>query len=84
MKSGELVFAGVVIVVLGMLIIFAGMIKESVTSKDAGNGGIRGGGVIMIGPIPIIFGTDKDSIAAVIVLAILLIVVSYFLFRRVR
>jgi uncharacterized protein (TIGR00304 family) len=83
MKSGELVFIGAVIVIVGMLFVFAGMIKEAVTSKDAVNGEIRGGGIIMIGPLPIIFGTDKDSLATVIILAILLVVVSFFLFRRV-
>jgi uncharacterized protein (TIGR00304 family) len=83
MKSGEMVYVGVVIVVLGMLFIFAGMIKQAVSSKDAGKGEIRGGGVIMLGPLPIIFGTDKDSISTVIILALLLVVVSYFLFRRV-
>ena len=82
MKSAELVFIGAVVVGLGMLLIFAGIMKSAVTSKDAGKGEIQGGGVIMIGPIPIIFGTDKESAGTVIILAIMLVVVSYFLFRR--
>jgi len=83
MKSGEIVFLGLILIMLGMLVIFAGMLKEAVTSKEGAEGRVRGGGVVMIGPIPIIFGTDRESATAVIVLALLLVVVSY-LFSRGR
>jgi uncharacterized protein (TIGR00304 family) len=36
---------------------------------------VRGGGIIMIGPIPIIFGSDAKWASAAIVLAIVLIVI---------
>lgn len=36
---------------------------------------VRGGGVVMIGPIPIIFGSDAKWASVAIVLAILLLVV---------
>jgi uncharacterized protein (TIGR00304 family) len=39
---------------------------------------VRGGGVIMIGPIPIIFGSDAKWTGVAIVLAIVLIVVVLF------
>lgn len=81
MKSGELVILGAVLIILGMLVIFAGMVKDAVSTKEGSRGEIRGGGVIMIGPVPIIFGTDRESAAAVIVLALLLVVVTYLLFR---
>ncbi|MGB9928426.1 MAG: TIGR00304 family membrane protein [Methanosarcina sp.] len=42
---------------------------------------VRGGGVIMIGPIPIIFGTDRGSAKTAIILAIVLMILS-FLFLR--
>ena len=42
---------------------------------------IRGGGVIMLGPIPIIFGSDKESAKAAIILAIILMVLSLLIFR---
>jgi uncharacterized protein (TIGR00304 family) len=80
MKSGEIVFLGVVVILLGALIIFAGIVKEAV-SKGSSKGEFRGGGVVMIGPIPIIFGTDRESAGAVIILAIILVTVSYLLFR---
>jgi uncharacterized protein (TIGR00304 family) len=81
MKSGEIVYFGVMLIILGALIIFAGIVKEAVSSKGTSKGEFRGGGVVMIGPIPIIFGTDRESAGLVIFLAIILIVVSYILFR---
>jgi uncharacterized protein (TIGR00304 family) len=42
---------------------------------------VKGGGVIMIGPIPIIFGTDRHSTEIVIILAIILMLLTYLLFR---
>lgn len=44
---------------------------------------IRGGGVIMLGPIPIIFGSDKESAKTAIILAIILMVLSLLIFRGV-
>ncbi|MGA2238647.1 MAG: DUF131 domain-containing protein [Candidatus Bathyarchaeia archaeon] len=40
-----------------------------------GTGKVRGGGVVMIGPVPIIFGTDKESARILILLAIVLMIV---------
>ena len=41
----------------------------------AKKGKVRGAGVIMIGPIPIIFGTDKKSVKTVLALALALTIV---------
>ncbi len=35
---------------------------------------LRGGGIVMLGPFPIVFGTDKSSVKVLIVLSIVLIV----------
>lgn len=42
---------------------------------------IKTGGVIMIGPIPIIFGNDKESAKTAAVLAIILMLLSLLIFR---
>ena len=42
---------------------------------------IRSGGVIMLGPIPIIFGSDGESAKTAIILAIILMVLSLLIFR---
>ncbi|UCF09289.1 MAG: DUF131 domain-containing protein [Thermoplasmata archaeon] len=41
---------------------------------------VKGGGVVLIGPIPIIFGSDARMTAVLVVLAIVLIIVVAFLF----
>jgi uncharacterized membrane protein len=60
MKSGELVFLGAILVILGMAVIFAGMFKEAISSR----------------------GDDRESATTVVVLAIVLVLLAYFLFRR--
>ncbi len=40
-------------------------------------GKTRGGGLIMIGPIPIIFGTDERTVKTLIILSIALIIIAF-------
>jgi uncharacterized protein (TIGR00304 family) len=56
--------------------------------SGAHKGKIKGSGAILIGPIPIVFGTDKKSLKTVLLLSLALIVmlvvamvVYYLLFR---
>ncbi len=42
---------------------------------------IKTGGVIMIGPIPIIFGSDKESAKTAAILAIILMLLSLLILR---
>lgn len=42
---------------------------------------VRCGGIIMLGPIPIILETDTKSAKILILLAIVLILMAFFLFR---
>ncbi|MCQ1534340.1 DUF131 domain-containing protein [Methanosarcina sp. KYL-1] len=42
---------------------------------------IKGGGVIMLGPIPIIFGSDGDSAKTAAILAIFLMFLALIMFR---
>lgn len=43
--------------------------------------GIKAGGVIMLGPIPIIFGSDNESAKTAAILAIILMLLSLLIFR---
>ncbi|AXV38392.1 MAG: TIGR00304 family protein [Methanobacterium sp. BRmetb2] len=78
-KAGTLVIAGVVVIFIGMILIFVGTALQSTNSKDET---VKAGGVIMIGPIPIIFGTNKSFTIIAVIFAIILMVISYFLFYR--
>ena len=82
MKSWDLTNVGILIIIVGMVLIFAGILKGNTESKNDTGGEIRGGGIVLIGPIPIIFGTDRKSVKSVIILTIILMLTVYFLFRR--
>ncbi|MDI9438196.1 MAG: TIGR00304 family protein [Euryarchaeota archaeon] len=86
MIRGEyLVTLGAVAIILGILLLIVGTV---LLSQGKGEGSakstsqVRGGGVIMIGPIPIIFGSDKGSVVLVVILAIILMFLSYLIFYR--
>ena len=55
---------------LAIVAIFVTILKSA-----RGTGKVRGGGVVMIGPVPIVFGTDKESARILILLAIVLMIV---------
>jgi len=64
---------GTVLVVAGIIVIVAAI---ALAAKDGSKKGkVRSAGVIMIGPVPIIFGTDKKSVKAVLALALVLTIV---------
>jgi uncharacterized protein (TIGR00304 family) len=77
---------GIALIVVGILVIAAATILSYRGSIKKNK--VHGAGVIMIGPIPIIFGTDKKSVKAVLTLALALtiivlivIVLHYWLLR---
>ncbi len=61
---------GITLVGVGVIVIVAAIILASIGGAKKGK--VHGAGVIIIGPIPIIFGTDKKSVKSVLVLALLL------------
>jgi uncharacterized protein (TIGR00304 family) len=63
---------GIVLVLAGVVIIAVAVFLLSV--RGAGKGKVRGGGAVIIGPIPIIFGTDKKSLRTILVLSLVLTV----------
>ena len=63
---------GIALIFIGSLIIIIAVILISVS--DARKGKVKGGGAILIGPIPIIFGTDKKSLKTVLLLSLALTV----------
>lgn len=86
MASQEaLVIAGVILVFLGMILIFFGVLAGALSGIKEGkvSGKTEAGGVILIGPIPIIFGTSWRMAIIASILAIALIVLALILLRRV-
>ncbi len=71
----DLVLAGLVLVLVGMGVVAVAMLSQG----RRGGAEVRGGGVVMVGPIPIVFGSDARWASVAIVLAILLIVLTFVL-----
>lgn len=82
--STLLISAGLLLMMLGFLLVMLGSIGSML-----GNGGngespkteVKGGGIIMIGPIPIIIGSDNKSAQTLVILAIVLMVLYLIVFR---
>ena len=66
---------------IGLLLALAGFALAIIATFVAilrsakGTRQVRGGGVVMIGPVPIVFGTDKESVRILILLGIVLMIV---------
>ena len=68
---------GAALIIAGIIIIIAAIIAVSVrSSAKSKEGNVKAASVIMIGPIPIIFGTDKKSVKAVLALALALVIAA--------
>lgn len=75
-----LIFTGIIVTLIAVILLFISSVREK--------GKVKGGGAIIIGPFPIIFGTDKESIKTVLLLSIILVillaivtVIFYLVFR---
>jgi uncharacterized protein (TIGR00304 family) len=60
---------GIALVIVGIIVIVTAVIRAS-TGRNKGESRVHGTGVIMIGPIPIIFGTDKKTVKTVLALSL--------------
>jgi len=64
---------GLALIILGFIAIFIAVFIMFIKGVSL-RGKPRGGGLIMIGPIPIIFGTDKETMKILLVLALALMI----------
>ena len=78
---------GVILVFTGFVIAFVAVLLW-IFMTVKGGGKVRGGGAVIIGPFPIVFGTDKESVKVLLLLSIALIVLllvfiafSYYAFK---
>jgi uncharacterized protein (TIGR00304 family) len=71
----DLVTAGLLLIIAGFAVVMVSLVTREGGTKTE----VRGGGVIMIGPIPIIFGSDARWASVAIVLAIVLVLVYFLL-----
>lgn len=87
MDAETLYGLGIALIIAGIILVFAAVLLIFI-SNIKGDAKMKGGGAVIIGPFPIVFGTDKESLKMVLLLSILLTVmlavitiVFYMLFR---
>ena len=68
---------GLALVVIGIMIIVVAIIFASKYVPKKAK--VRAAGVIMIGPIPIIFGSDKKSVKNILVLALAITIIVFII-----
>ena len=71
MDAGTLYIFGLTLIFIGTVVAIIAALLLSL-SKVKGKGETRGGGAIIIGPVPIVFGTDEKSIKTVLMLSLVL------------
>jgi uncharacterized protein (TIGR00304 family) len=64
--------AGLLLVIVGFLLAFVAAIFLAVKSRGS-SGQTKSAGILLIGPIPIIFGSDRNSVRILMILAIVFI-----------
>ena len=78
MRGYDLIPIGFILILVGVALIVLGAIS-GVATREAE---VRGGGVILIGPFPIVFGSDVQSVKFILILTIVLILIAYYVFSR--
>lgn len=56
------------------------VVLASLSGKKEQKGRVQGGGVVMIGPIPVVFGSDAKWASIAIILAVILVALSLLLY----
>ena len=72
--SGVLYALGVALVFVGVLVIAIAVIMLFVSNAGKGEG--KGAGVIIIGPVPIVFGTDRTTLFIAVAGGVILMAVA--------
>lgn len=80
----------VIAIILGFLLVAFGMMRsaeesalvdKSIPHNEIKEGKVKGGGVILIGPVPIVFGTDKRYALLLMLLTIVLMLIVIIFLR---
>ena len=64
---------GIYLIFLGFSVALFAVLWLVLSGMKGSGSKVRGGGVVIIGPIPIILGTDKESVKIILLLSIILV-----------
>ena len=68
--AGALTVIGMSLILFGVVILILAFFLASFKRGEGGK--LSGGGAVIVGPIPIVFGTDKKALKTVLLLSIVL------------
>ena len=74
MASVTLVNLGLLLVVVGFILAFVAAILVAMKARNS-DGQTKAAGVLLIGPFPIVFGSDRESVRTLMILVIVLIAI---------
>ncbi len=70
----------ILLIMLGVVVLIVGFLLILVSAIASGRSEVRGGGVLLVGPIPIVFGSDAQTAKWLIVLAMVLTILAFTLY----
>lgn len=72
--GNRLTMIGIFVSTIGVMVIVASLVLSSLSTPNGGSTSY--GGVIVIGPIPIVFGSDRNTVLIAVVGAVILMVMA--------
>lgn len=75
MKMQPPITIGILLMLIGFAVLVAGILLS-------GQSEVKGGAIIFIGPIPIAFGTDRNSLLSISILMMVLMLIAYLFLRQ--
>ena len=82
--SGIFAFLGFILFIISILFFMYGFAKKveyQIDKHDEKKSSVKGGGIVLIGPIPIVFGSNWKIALSLMFIAIIIIVLSFFMLR---
>ncbi len=70
----------ILLIMLGVIVLIVGFLLILGSALASGRSEVRGGGVVLVGPIPIVFGSDAQTAKWLIVLAMVLTILAFTLY----
>ncbi len=75
----QIIYAiGMILLLTGVIVVIIAVVVLALSGVKPGTK-VKGGGVILIGPIPIVFGSDKESVKKLLLLSLALMIVALIL-----
>jgi len=65
------------LLLLGIVLIIIGIVLITISSISSAQ--VKSGGVVVIGPLPIVFGSDKDGIIIAVIGAIIVMAIGFLI-----